>query len=144
MKLTYPIFLALLMYSAAADAQWQKPVSLTHNQETRAADANNVQPQNIFQDSIKGDAGKFISFVNAKNSCGSGLKGIGVTNSSDKLIEAKIELTTAYNGHVSKKIINIDALSPNEVNSIGCAGCTDNTQFKTCTTYRIVSANFKP
>lgn len=139
-----PLICSCLFMSAAASAQWEKPKPLTHTAEAKTEESrSSVQPQNPFQEPVKGDAGQYISFVNAKSSCGTGLKGIGVTNTSDKLIEAQIELTTAYNGHVNKKIISVPGLSPNEVSSIGCTGCTENTTFTTCFTYRIVSASFK-
>ena len=146
MKPIRPILTAIIILGfPSVYGQWEKPVKLTHQQASDApVQVITAGPLTVFeQDSVKGSAGKDVSFIDAVSKCGSGLRGVAITNKSIKLVLATVELTTAYNGHISKKIITVDDLTPNEIKYIGCYGCTDNTLFKTCTTYKILTAVYK-
>ena len=96
-------------------------------------------------DSIKGNASGAVSIVSATGSCNNNLKPVGIMSkaTNGRNLIARIEVTAAYNGHVSKKNINIDNIAPNETRYIGCSGCMDNPSGQTCTSYKILAAAYK-
>jgi len=109
----------------------------------KIAPAKPAAPRSI--DTIRGNAGKDVAFVEAKGDCAGGLKPIGITNKSKNwAIKAAVDVLVTFGGRVSKKTIIVDNLVAGEVRFLGCTGCIDNQTGKTCTTYKITIAAYKP
>jgi len=116
------------------------------NHASAAAAAKPAPANAVLQwEAISGNAAGDIFIVgNPKGSCNNGLSPINIINTSaDKAIIATVEITTKYGGHVNRKISTVDNLSPNETRSVGCMGCMESSSFKSCFTYRIITATYK-
>ena len=139
MKTAFYILFLLCVSCTQALAQHDKQTEQARNNEKLEE-----VPQNPFQqDTVKGNAAKSVIFVYGTESCASGMRGIAINNTSERIVAAKVEVTTTYSGHTSKKILTIDDLSPHEKRTIGCTGCSDKSLYTTCSTYRAVIAVYK-
>ncbi len=95
-------------------------------------------------DTVRGNAGRFVSMIEVKGDCGNGMKALAVTNKSqDKAVKARVDVIVTYGSKVTAKSIVVDNLAPNEVRNVGCGGCIGNATGKTCTEYKLVGAMFK-
>ena len=123
-----------------------KPVNPYAPQPKVPATPVKAPPANVVEqwEPATGDAVKDLFMIRTnKGGCNNGLMPLSITNTSDnRPITAKVEMTTKYGGHINKKITTYDDMAPGEVRSIGCMGCIE-TAFKSCFTYRIVTATYK-
>jgi hypothetical protein len=109
------------------------------------APAAKVAPAKKAGDNIKGNAGSSVKIVEAKGECAGGLKPVGITNThANWAIKAAVDVMVVFSGRMSKKTVIIDNLMPGEVRNIGCTGCIENRTGETCTTYKIIIAQYKP
>ncbi|MBE2288708.1 MAG: hypothetical protein IAE95_04085, partial [Chitinophagaceae bacterium] len=103
-----------------------------------------ARPAQMRTDTIKGNAGRMVAIVDAKGDCANGMKSSGITNrSADRSLMARVDVIMTFGGRMSKKSVLIDNLAAGETRFVGCGGCVDNQTGKTCTTYKIIAAQYK-
>ncbi len=168
MKLLFTVLIAFLfsipsgVYAQAEDSTLTPPDAPAPVEEVVApaavapvakpggptAPARVAPPARVAVDSIKGNARKAIAMMEGKEGCANGLKAVVLVNKdATRPLKAKVDISVVYTGtsggHVSNKSILVDNLNMNETRTIGCSGCVQNPTGKTCTTYKIVAAQFK-
>jgi len=96
-------------------------------------------------DTIKGNAGKDVALIVAKGECASCLKPIGVINKHPNwTMKVAVDVQVVFMGRMSRKTVMIEHLAAGETHFIGCGGCVANQTGETCTTYKILAAQYKP
>lgn len=161
-----PLFLLLIvfLFTNAAHAQVEDatmppsevpdqappPVDIAAPRQTMAAPGKAAAPARVAPprpqkvDTVKGNAGRDVAIVEGKGSCANNLNPKSVVNrSTTRVAKVGIEVQVVFRGNMSKKIIIVDNLAPNENRAIGCDGCIENPTGQSCTTYKIVAAMFK-
>jgi hypothetical protein len=97
--------------------------------------------------SVVGNAAGKVFLTDAIEGCQPGVEGVAIQNVGDNVAIAYIEMTitsgsSMISGHMNRKRIKVDNLSPNETRFIGCKGCKGSQSGKVCTTYTLLGANF--
>jgi hypothetical protein len=98
--------------------------------------------------SVAGNASGKVFLTDVTEGCQPGTEGVAIQNVGDNVAIAYIEMTitsgsSMISGHMNRKRIKVDNLSPNETRFIGCKGCKGSQSGKVCTTYTLLGANFK-
>ncbi len=98
--------------------------------------------------SVVGNAAGKVFLTDVTEGCQPGVEGVAIQNVGDNVAIAYIEMTitsgsSMISGHMNRKRIKVDNLSPNETRFIGCKGCKGSQSGKVCTTYTLLGANFK-
>lgn len=150
MKKLFTLFAFSFLITAAANAQ-EDPKTATPQSATageavpqQAKPQPPARPAQMRTDTIKGNAGRMVAIVDAKGDCANGMKSLGITNrSTDRSLMARVDVIMTFGGRMSKKSVLIDNLAAGETRFVGCGGCVDNQTGKTCTTYKIMAAQYK-
>ena len=139
MQVVKGMLVAALLHSVAA-----------HGQTTDSATGSPAKKQTPAKprSSVVGNAAGKVFLTEATEGCQPGLEGVAIQNIGEGVAIAYLELTistgnNAINGHMNRKRIKVDNLSPNEVRFIGCKGCKGSQSGKVCTSYTLLGANFK-